>query len=68
MSFKEFLSESETKTDIKLVALWDDGTVIFAIDGKRYNYLVDTIYKQKIKNLAKYAPGKALNFVKSLSS
>ena len=38
-----------------------DGRVFLAIDGKKYTYAVDAIHHDKLRALARYRPGKALN-------
>lgn len=63
MDFKLWLEQ----TSIKFAGYFNDGTVIVYIDGKRYVYTIDPIHHKKIKDLAKYRPGAALNLVKNLS-
>ena len=43
----------------------NDGTMSVAIDGKRYDYLIDAMYIKKVISLSRKTPGKALNFLKN---
>lgn len=49
---------------IQFVAWYKDGTIVVAINGKRYMYATDTLYHRELKKVAKYKPGKALNMLK----
>ena len=61
MSFKIFLEQS----NIAFVGMNSFGDVTFSINGVRYVYSTnDKLTAEKIKNVAKFQPGKALNIAK----
>jgi hypothetical protein len=62
MKFTEWLIIQEA--NIHFAGYFNDETIMVYIDGKRYTYLVDLLWHDKIKRIAKYRPGKALQFVK----
>lgn len=63
MGFKEFLLTE--KRQVTFTSFIKDGTIIFYIDGKRYEYLTDSFYHDKWKRMLKYSPWKVLNQIKN---
>lgn len=64
MNFKLWL-----ESEIRLGAIWNDGTVVFYIDGERHSYQFK--YNEdlpKFRKLVKYRPWGALNYIKELIS
>jgi hypothetical protein len=64
MTFTEWLIV-EKRVDMR-VNFFNDGTVIFYIDGKRYVYMTDPVFHDQWQKLARYKPGKVLNQIKNL--
>lgn len=61
MNFKEwFLTEKQ----ITFSAFAKDGTIIAIIDGKRYEYITDSLYHDKWKRMIRFSPWKVLNQIK----
>jgi len=60
MEFKQFLDS------IVFTSFWSDETIIVVINGKSYTYHIPAYYHPEIRHLAKYTPGKALNYIKQL--
>lgn len=43
-----------------------DGTIVAYANGRRYVYVTDAVHHDHIKRTAKYKPGEALDFIKTL--
>lgn len=64
---KTFNQWIEEKANIRIVGTSSNGEIIFAINGKRYTYIVDAAWFNKgtkFHAFMVYAPGKALNLAK----
>ncbi len=56
------------KAKICLVYTSSEGRIGFEVDDKYYEYRIDTGYLPEVRRMSRRQPGKALNFVKKVSS
>jgi hypothetical protein len=61
------LGKKEKSLDLKVEAIIAGHEIHTLINGKRYIYVIDGAYVPGFRTLYKYAPGKALQFLKDKS-
>jgi len=63
---KNFLQWLEARAPVQFGSFWKDGRITVWISGKRYVYVTDAINHPRIERMARYAPGRALNYIKKM--
>jgi hypothetical protein len=63
-----FLGKREKELDLKVEAIIAGHEIHVLINGQKYIYFIDGAHIPGFKTLYKYAPGKALQFLKDKST